>query len=133
MSGLARLLTEMGCEVSGSDASDSSVLEELAALGVEVNVGHGISNGADAATVLWSPAVQADNDELVAAARRGGVVDGRRLFAPFGGRLEHCRLVARPSGRPPAAPATTGGCDPTQPRAAHRCRRENFRSRAHPS
>ena len=71
MSGLARLLTEMGCEVSGSDASDSSVLEELAALGVEVNVGHGISNGADAATVLWSPAVQADNVELVAAARRG--------------------------------------------------------------
>jgi len=71
MSGLALLLHEMGCVVSGSDAKASPVLDELAAHGVLVTVGHDALNGSHADTVLWSPAVSADNVELVAARSRG--------------------------------------------------------------
>ena len=71
MSGLARLLHERGCLVSGSDAQDSKTLEDLANAGVEIAVGHDAGHGSDAAIVLWSPAVSMDNVELLAARRRG--------------------------------------------------------------
>jgi len=77
MSGVARLLTEMGCEVSGSDAKESPVLDELRASGVRVSAGHDVGNGADARIVLWSPAVQPDNVELVDASRRGALLLSR--------------------------------------------------------
>jgi UDP-N-acetylmuramate--alanine ligase len=73
MSGLARLLVESGALVSGSDLADSVVLEELRTLGVSVAVGHDASNATGAEFVLWSPAVQSDNVELIAA-REGGAV-----------------------------------------------------------
>jgi UDP-N-acetylmuramate--alanine ligase len=69
MSGLARLLFERGCVVSGSDAHDAPVLAELAALGVKVRVGH--ASAGDVDVVTWSPAIAADNVELVDARQRG--------------------------------------------------------------
>lgn len=74
MSGLARLLAEKGCVVSGSDAHESTTLDELRAAGVLVHVGHDVSHGSDARVVLWSPAIQADNVELVEARRRGALL-----------------------------------------------------------
>lgn len=74
MSGLARLLAEKGCIVSGSDVHESATLDELRAAGVLVHTGHDASNGSDARVVLWSPAVRADNVELVAARRRGALL-----------------------------------------------------------
>lgn len=71
MSGLARLLVESGALVSGSDLTDSLVLEELRALGVTVGVGHQAANTAGAQVVLWSPAIKSDNVELVVARERG--------------------------------------------------------------
>jgi UDP-N-acetylmuramate--alanine ligase len=71
MSGLAILLAEMGAEVSGSDAVDSVVLNELAARGVRTYVGHDAGNAAGAEVVLWSPAVDSENVELVAARAAG--------------------------------------------------------------
>lgn len=73
MSGLARLLVDAGALVSGSDLADSSVLEELRARGVTINVGHDASHAENAEVVLWSPAIAKDNVELVAA-RSGGAV-----------------------------------------------------------
>lgn len=78
MSGLARLLMEMGCIVSGSDASHSVVLDELAALGIETHEGHDVSNLAPSDVVLWSPAVALDNVELLEAKRRGATPLSRR-------------------------------------------------------
>ena len=70
MSGLALLLCEMGCVVSGSDAADSVVLDQLRAAGVDARVGHDAAQGAHAQIVMWSPAVPADNLELVLARER---------------------------------------------------------------
>jgi len=78
MSGLARLLVEMGCVVSGSDASQSAVLDELAALGVQTRAGHDASNLASCDVVLWSPAVALDNVEVLEATRRGATALTRR-------------------------------------------------------
>jgi UDP-N-acetylmuramate--alanine ligase len=70
MSGLARLLVEMGAVVSGSDAVDSPTLEELRGAGVVVSVGHDAEHLDGAEVVLWSPAVRDDNVELTAARDR---------------------------------------------------------------
>ncbi len=71
MSGLAMLLAEMGAVVSGSDARDAAILEELQARRVATFVGHDAAHVAGAEIVLWSPAVNADNVELVAAREAG--------------------------------------------------------------
>ena len=44
MSGYARVATQLGAAVSGSDRADSPGLRALAALGVEVHVGHDAAN-----------------------------------------------------------------------------------------
>lgn len=71
MSGMAMLLSEWGATVSGSDASESAVFDDLHARRVTTYVGHDAAHVADADVVLWSPAVSADNVELAAARRAG--------------------------------------------------------------
>ena len=71
MSGLARLLGGRGHTVSGSDLVDSPMLAALHASGIAVNVGHDGANVGDVDLVTASPAVAADNVELVAARSRG--------------------------------------------------------------
>ncbi|HEY5111280.1 MAG TPA: UDP-N-acetylmuramate--L-alanine ligase [Acidimicrobiales bacterium] len=71
MSGLALLLKEMGATVSGSDATDSPVLQELRDRGVDTFVGHDANHSAGADVLLWSPAVASDNVEVVAAREAG--------------------------------------------------------------
>lgn len=85
MSGVARLLVEMGASVSGSDLADSVALEGLRDVGVSVHVGHDETSGANADVVLWSPAVANDNPELVAARARGATLLSRsQLLAELG-------------------------------------------------
>ena len=44
MSGIARIMLARGITVSGSDQAASPVLDELAALGAQVHVGHSAGN-----------------------------------------------------------------------------------------
>src|SRR5262249_20354995 len=76
-SGLARLLLADGAAVSGSDAHDSDTLDGLRAAGARVFVGHRAENLGDAARVIYSTAVPAENPELVAARTRGLPVHSR--------------------------------------------------------
>jgi UDP-N-acetylmuramate--alanine ligase len=73
MSGYARVATQLGAAVSGSDRSDSSGLAALAELGVEVHVGHAAANLPEAqdVEVVHSSAIGPDNPERVEARRRG--------------------------------------------------------------
>lgn len=77
MEGLARLLAQQGCRVSGTDQSPSRVLEELSRAGVQVHVGHDAAVLAGAELVIYSAAVPPDNAELVEAARLGVPTVGR--------------------------------------------------------
>jgi len=98
MSGIARIMLARGLVVSGSDARHSPVLDELAALGARVAVGHDARNLAALGpgdTLVVSTAIRPENPELVEASRRGmrvlhraaalaEVMAGRRVLAIAG-------------------------------------------------
>jgi UDP-N-acetylmuramate--alanine ligase len=71
MSGIARIMLARGGTVSGSDSAPSGLLDELAAAGARVAVGHAAGNLGAADTVVVSTAIRPDNPELVAARQRG--------------------------------------------------------------
>jgi UDP-N-acetylmuramate--alanine ligase len=71
MSGIARIMLSRGGTVSGSDSAPSGLLDELAAAGARVAVGHAADNLGAADTVVVSTAIRPDNPELVAAQQRG--------------------------------------------------------------
>jgi UDP-N-acetylmuramate--alanine ligase len=74
MSAIATVLATMGHRLSGSDLRASPVTDRLVASGIPVAIGHAADNVAGAQVVTFSPAISADNPELVEARRRGVVV-----------------------------------------------------------
>lgn len=71
MSGLARIAISHGIKVSGSDASDSSVLNALSAIGAQVFIGHKPENIKDADLIVFSNAIKTNNPEREAAKSEG--------------------------------------------------------------
>ena len=72
MSGYARVATQLGAEVSGSDRADSPGLQALRDLGVDVHVGHDAANVPEGdLEVVHSTAIARDNPERAEARRRG--------------------------------------------------------------
>jgi UDP-N-acetylmuramate--alanine ligase len=95
MSGIARIMLARGTEVSGSDSGASAALDELAALGARVHVGHAAGQVGGADTLVVSSAIRDSNPELAEARRRGlrvlhraaalaSLMDGRRVTAVTG-------------------------------------------------
>lgn len=72
MSGLARILLDEGWTVSGSDLVANHLIDELAARGATVTIGHAAANVCDADLVIHTAAVKDENAE-VAAARAAGI------------------------------------------------------------
>ena len=92
MAALASLLLRMGKQVSGSDSSSSAVLDQLRAAGAVIFNDHQTSNVGDAAYLIRSSAVGADNPEVAEAARRG--VPTRKLAEAVGELLEGRSVIA---------------------------------------
>ncbi|MBR4151830.1 MAG: UDP-N-acetylmuramate--L-alanine ligase [Selenomonadaceae bacterium] len=74
MSALAKILIELGCEISGSDSKDSPTLDMLRNLGARIFVGHKAKNildekGNPVEAIVCSSAIPADNPEVVAASK----------------------------------------------------------------
>ncbi|HEX3550316.1 MAG TPA: UDP-N-acetylmuramate--L-alanine ligase [Candidatus Elarobacter sp.] len=67
MSAIARLLLARGARVGGSDVKRTPLIDELAAEGVRVAIGHDSGNVRDAGVVVVSSAIAPDNPELRAA------------------------------------------------------------------
>jgi UDP-N-acetylmuramate--alanine ligase len=95
MSGIARIMLARGTKVSGSDSGASAALDELAALGARVHVGHAAGQVGDADTLVVSSAIRDTNPELAEARRRGlrvlhraaalaSLMSGRRVVAVTG-------------------------------------------------
>jgi UDP-N-acetylmuramate--alanine ligase len=70
MGGLASLLMDKGCAVSGSDLRSNEMTERLKNRGANIAFGHDRKNVGDADFVVYSSAVPQDNPELVEAAKR---------------------------------------------------------------
>jgi UDP-N-acetylmuramate--alanine ligase len=98
MSGLARLLLAGGHRVTGSDRSESAILEALRALGAEVWAPHDPARLGRPDLVAASTAIRATNPELVAA---------RILDIPVLGRAQLLALLM--AGRTGIAVAGTHG------------------------
>jgi len=64
MSGIAEVLSNLGCEVSGSDIKESPVTDRLRAAGVTVFIGHDTKNVADVDVLVTSTAVNKKNVEV---------------------------------------------------------------------
>jgi UDP-N-acetylmuramate--alanine ligase len=81
MSGIAELLANLGYRVSGSDAKQSELTDRLAAMGVDIRIGHDAANVGDVDVVVFTSAARADNPELVEArARRIPVIPRAELL-----------------------------------------------------
>ena len=67
MSALAEMLVHLGYSVSGSDAHESSLLNELEAKGVTINIGQCAENIKNPDAVCYTAAISPNNPELKAA------------------------------------------------------------------
>lgn len=71
MSGLAKYLMENGCEVSGSDISDSKYINKLREMGARIYIGHDANNVPDDCIVVASTAIKENNPEIQRAKSLG--------------------------------------------------------------
>ena len=70
MSGLAKVLSQKGASVSGSDIKESANTENLEKMGIEIIIGHNKSNVGNVDAVVISSAIQTNNVELKEAKKR---------------------------------------------------------------
>lgn len=70
MSAIAKVMLEMGYQVSGSDLAQQELTEKLIAKGARVYLGHEASHVEGADLVVYSTALPKDNVEIVAAEAR---------------------------------------------------------------
>ncbi len=71
MSGLAKYLLELGCQVSGSDIKESKYTKKVEALGAKVYIGHDAKYIEPDMIVVASTAIREDNPEKVKARELG--------------------------------------------------------------
>ncbi len=99
MSGIAEVMHNLGYVVRGSDQSESANVKRLRELGIAVTVGHAAPNLADAAVVVMSSAIKADNPEIVAARERFIPVVRRAEMLAELMRLKWCIAVGGTHGK----------------------------------
>jgi UDP-N-acetylmuramate--alanine ligase len=108
MSGIAQVLIEMGCEVSGSDLKESRNTERLKSNGARIEIGHRADNIGDADVVVISSAIPAKNPELLFAREQevpvllraemlARLCDGKKSIAVAGthGKTTTTSMIAR--------------------------------------
>lgn len=67
ISAIAKLLVLHGCEVTGSDVSDSEIVKDAAKAGVNTKIGHDAAHVGNVDLLIYSEAVPHDNPEREAA------------------------------------------------------------------
>lgn len=71
MSGLAIILLQMGCQVTGSDLADSERMDNLRRLGARIFIGHAREHVGNPDCIVVSSAVPKENVEVEAAKTQG--------------------------------------------------------------
>ena len=118
MSGIAEILFNLGYEISGSDLSDSSVLQRLSSMGIQTYVGHAASHVEKADAVVTSTAVKASNPEVVKAREMHIPIVPRALMLAELMRLKQGIAIAGTHGKTTttslvASVLAEAGLDPT--------------------
>jgi UDP-N-acetylmuramate--alanine ligase len=118
MSGIAEVMANLGFQVQGSDSAEGYVVQGLRDKGIRIFIGQSGDNVANAAVLVTSTAIKADNPEVVAArAKRIPIVRRAEMLAELM-RLKSCVAVAGTHGKTTttsmvAALLDAGGLDPT--------------------
>ncbi len=118
MNGIAEVLLNQGYKVTGSDKSNSAVLQRLSSLGIETFCGHDAKNVAGADAVVVSTAISSDNSELVAAkSMRIPVIPRAEMLAELM-RFKHGIAISGTHGKTTTTSLVAtilgeGGLDPT--------------------
>lgn len=99
MSGIAEVFVNLGYQVSGSDLTDSPVIQRLSNLGVKVYVGHANQQIAGADAVVTSTAVKPDNPEVIAAKNKNIPVVPRAMMLAELLRLRRGIAIAGTHGK----------------------------------
>lgn len=118
MAAIAEVLHGMGHSISGSDLSDSAVMDRLRELGIDAVVGHDAGNVRDPDVVARSTAIPDTNVEVVDVRERGGKVLRRSELLGAMTRLRSCAAVAGTHGKTTtssmlAVIARQAGADPS--------------------
>lgn len=118
MSGIARVLLNLGYGVSGSDLKATELTRRLAEHGARISRGHRASNIAGADVVVVSSAVAKDNPETKAAAKAGVPVVARVDMLAELARLKSTVTVSGTHGKTTTTAMTAtalehAGKDPT--------------------
>lgn len=71
MSAIAEVMLDKGYEISGSDLSESEVVQKLRAKGAVIYKGHAVANVEGKDAIVLSSAIHQDNPELVQAKKLG--------------------------------------------------------------
>jgi UDP-N-acetylmuramate--alanine ligase len=99
MSGIAEVLLNLGCRVSGSDLKESDTTRRLADLGGTIQRGHDGAHVTDVDVVVVSSAVRRDNPEVVEArARKIPVIPRAEMLAELM-RLKYGIAIAGSHGK----------------------------------
>ena len=67
MSGIAEILAHAGVKVTGSDSSDSELVQKLMHKGIPVVIGHDLINPKKASLIVYTAAIKQNDPELVLA------------------------------------------------------------------
>ncbi|MBA1334641.1 MAG: UDP-N-acetylmuramate--L-alanine ligase [Firmicutes bacterium] len=100
MSGIAHILLQRGCKVSGSDNNLSNITEKLEKEGATVYKGHSKEHISNPDFIVYTSAVSDDNPELVAAREKGiPVVDRATILGKLMEEYEYSIAVAGAHGK----------------------------------
>lgn len=99
MSGIAEVLLNLGCQVSGSDLQQTAVTERLEELGAKIYSGHSRQYVGDVEVVVRSTAVKDGNPEVVEALERSIPVIPRAEMLAELMRLKYGVAVAGTHGK----------------------------------
>ena len=71
MSPLAEVLADMGMAITGSDMNESTTVERLRGLGIQISIGHAAEHVGEVDLLIRTAAVHDGNPEIMEARRRG--------------------------------------------------------------
>lgn len=101
MSGLAEILKDRGCQVSGTDIKESNVTKHLESLGITIHYGHRAENITDDIDlVVYTAAIHPGNPELEAAKEKQiPLMDRARLLGHIMEEYQYSVAVAGTHGK----------------------------------
>ncbi len=101
MSGLAEILKDRGCQVSGTDIKESDVTKHLESLGITIHYGHRAENITDDIDlVVYTAAIHPGNPELEAAKEKQiPLMDRARLLGHIMEEYQYSVAVAGTHGK----------------------------------